>query len=71
MYRTANIQLKTEVEKLAEQAFHQHLISGYGDGEYPDEYQIVIQGKPKHFPLEYARSFLARLVRQHQQVSFG
>lgn len=63
---TAKIQLKNEVEQLAAEAFHRHLISGYGDGEYPDEYQIVMQGKPKHFPLEYARSFLARLVRQNQ-----
>ncbi len=60
--------LKEEVETLAAEAFHQHLISGYGDGEYPDEYQIVIQGRPKHFTLEYARSFLANLI---EHSSFG
>lgn len=54
--------LKEEVETLAAEAFHQHLISGYGDGEYPDEYQIVVQGKPRHFNLEYARSFLSNLI---------
>jgi hypothetical protein len=58
-------QLRAEVEKLAAEAFHQHLISGYGDGELPDEYQIVIQGKPRHYSLEYAHSLLANLV-EHQ-----
>ena len=57
-------QLKSQVEQLAAQAFHQHLISGYGDGEYPGEYQIVINGKPRHFPLEYAKSFLLELVER-------
>jgi hypothetical protein len=57
--------LRTEVEKLAAEAFHQHLISGYGDGESPDEYQIVIQGKPRHYSLEYAHSLLTNLV-EHQ-----
>lgn len=56
-------ELKEEVAALAAAAFHQHLISGYGDGESPDEYQIVIQGRPKHFLLEDARQFLARLMR--------
>ncbi|MCU0524817.1 MAG: hypothetical protein MUF72_08335 [Elainella sp. Prado103] len=58
-----NHQLKEEVAALAAAAFHQHLISGYGDGESPDEYQIVVQGKPKHFTLERARLFLAQLMQ--------
>lgn len=55
-------QLKQEVTALAATAFHQHLISGYGDGESPGEYQIVIQGKPRHFSLEYAHDFLEQLL---------
>lgn len=50
--------LREEVHRLAEEAFHQHLISGYGDGEYPDQFQIVDHGKPKHFPLQQAYTFL-------------
>lgn len=65
----AKDQLKYEVERLATEAFHQHLISGYGDGEYPDEYQLVIEGKPRHYPLEFARSLLVRLLKQHQPLS--
>lgn len=67
MNNPATSQLKHEIEELATAAFHQHLISGYGDGEYPDEYQIVIEGKPRHLPLESARSLLTRLLghRQH------
>jgi hypothetical protein len=57
-------QLKDEVEKLAAEAFQQHLISGYGDGEYPDEYQLVIDGKPRHYPLPDAHSLLADLIGQ-------
>jgi hypothetical protein len=56
--------LRNEVRQLAEVAFHQKLISGYGDSEYNNEYQIVYNGKPKHFPLEYARAFLGNLVEQ-------
>ncbi len=56
--------LRDEVEKLAEQAFHRKLISGYGDGPYHDEYQIVFKGKPRHVPLEYALSFLGNLIKQ-------
>ncbi|MFB2977888.1 hypothetical protein [Microseira sp. BLCC-F43] len=56
--------LRDEVHKLAEEAFHRNLISGYGDGEYGDEYQIVFQGKPRHLPLTDARSFLSNLIRQ-------
>lgn len=54
--------LRAEVHQLAEQAFHQGLISGYGDSEYPEEYQLVLEGKPRHFSLEYARSFLQELL---------
>ncbi|XGV95787.1 MAG: hypothetical protein ACAF41_23975 [Leptolyngbya sp. BL-A-14] len=57
-------QLRGEVHKLAEAAFHRHLISGHGDSEYPGEYQIVHQGKPKHFPLSRARAFLAKLMQR-------
>ena len=56
--------LRNEVEKLAEQAFHLKLISGYGDGPYGDEYQIVFKGKPRHMPLEHALSFLGNLIKQ-------
>lgn len=56
--------LRTEVEKLAEEAFHRKLISGYGDGQHSDEYQIVFKGKPRHLPLEHARSFLDKLITQ-------
>ncbi|MGQ4647552.1 hypothetical protein [Lyngbya aestuarii] len=54
--------LRDEVERLAEQAFHRKLISGYGDGEYSDEYQIVCDGKPRHYPLERARFILSKLI---------
>lgn len=54
--------LRNKVHDLAEQAFHRHLISGHGDSEYSDKYQIVHQGKPKHLPLEKAHSFLQNLV---------
>lgn len=56
--------LREEVHQLAEKAFHLNLISGYGDGEYSDEYQIVYQGKPRHLLLEKARSFLKNLIRK-------
>lgn len=56
--------LREEVHQLAEKAFHLNLISGYGDGEYRDEYQIVYQGKPRHLPLEKARSFLIKLIQK-------
>ncbi len=54
--------LRNEVQYLAEEAFHSKLISGYGDGPNSDEYQIVFQGKPRHLPLEEARSFLCSLL---------
>ncbi|HAA33240.1 MAG TPA: hypothetical protein DDW76_26030 [Cyanobacteria bacterium UBA11369] len=56
--------LRDQVHKLAEEAFHRNLISGYGDGEYGDEYQIVYQGKPRHLPLTHARLFLSNLIKQ-------
>lgn len=62
MNSSLNRELREQVNLLAEEAFHQHLISGYGDGEHPDEYQIVYQGKPRHFPLERAQSFLTSLL---------
>ncbi len=58
--------LRNEVHRLAERAFHRHLISGYGDSEDPDRFQIVYQGKPKHFPLQQAYAFLLRLVQRSQ-----
>lgn len=69
MNSTADPELKREVERLAEEAFHQHLISGYGDGERPNEYQIVYEGKPRHFPLEYTYSFLTQLLANHSELS--
>jgi hypothetical protein len=64
---TTKTQLRTEVRKLAEEAFHLKLISGYGDGQYSDEYQIVYNGKPKHFPLERARLFLRNLMATRRE----
>lgn len=57
-------QLRDEVHKIAEDAYQRHLISGYGDSEYADQYQIVWQGKPRHLSLEAARSLLNSLVQQ-------
>lgn len=54
--------LRDEVRELAEEAFQRKLISGYGDGQYSDEYQIVCDGRPKHFPLERARFILSNLI---------
>lgn len=56
--------LKDEVQKLAEEAFHKCLISGYGEGEYEQEYQIVYKGKPRHVSLEYAHAFLDDLLKK-------
>jgi hypothetical protein len=58
-----NTDLREEVHTLAEEAFHLHLISGYGDGEYEGEYQIVYKGKPRHLPLDRAKAFLADLIQ--------
>lgn len=54
--------LREEVHQLAEKAFHQKLISGFGESEYSYEYQIIYQGKPRHFSLEYAQAFLKSLI---------
>jgi hypothetical protein len=59
---TTETALRDEVRQLAEEAFQRKLISGYGDGQYRDEYQIVTNGKPRHFPLERARSLLKNLI---------
>ncbi len=58
--------LRSEVRQLAEKAFHLKLISGYGDGQYSDKYQIVYKGKPKHFTLERARFILKNLISSNQ-----
>jgi hypothetical protein len=62
MYSSTSAVLKNKIEKLAEKAFRQHLISGYGDSEFPNQYQIVYQGKPRHFPLDHALAFLKTLM---------
>ncbi|MBW4480445.1 MAG: hypothetical protein KME54_27310 [Tolypothrix brevis GSE-NOS-MK-07-07A] len=54
--------LRNEIRQLAEEAFHSKLISGYGDGADSDEFQILFEGKPRHFPLQEARSFLNDLL---------
>ncbi len=60
---TSTSDLREEVHALAEEAFHLHLISGYGDGEYDGEYQIVYKGKPRHLPLDRAKAFLVNLIQ--------
>ena len=57
-------ELREEVHELAENAFQRHLISGYGDSEYTNEYQIVLNGKPRHLSLDRARSLLNRLLQR-------
>ena len=59
--------LRTEVRQLAEEAFHQKLISGHGDGQNGNEYQIVFNGKPRHISLQYAYSFLADLLNHRDR----
>lgn len=76
MNSSSNIVLKNKVKNLANTAFHQHLISGYGDSEFPNQYQIVYQGKPRHFSLDYAFVFLRMLLdlnttRPVESISFG
>lgn len=56
--------LRDRVHQLAAEAFNKHLISGYGDGEYADEYQLFIEGKPKHYSLEAARRYLEEILAQ-------
>jgi hypothetical protein len=63
--------LRDEVRRLAEEAFQRKLISGYGDGQYSDEFQIVSNGKPKHFPLERARSLLKSLIASSQKNQYS
>ncbi|NJM70958.1 MAG: hypothetical protein HC862_12420 [Scytonema sp. RU_4_4] len=63
---SAEAVLTKEVQHLAEEAFHRKLISGYGEGPDNHEYQIVFQGKPRHFSLEQARSFLCDLLFEKQ-----
>ena len=70
MYSTKTA-LRDEVRRLAEEAFHLKLISGYGDGQYSDEYQIVSNGKPKHFPLERARLILKNLLASQQESYYS
>ncbi len=59
---SAEAALREEIRELAEEAFHEKLISGHGDGADMNEYQIVYQGKPRHLPLEQARFFLTNLL---------
>lgn len=54
--------LRNEVRHLADSAFRQKLISGHGDGEYSNKYQIIFQGRPRHYELEYARDYLKDLL---------
>ncbi|MGA7936775.1 MAG: hypothetical protein WCA35_24680 [Kovacikia sp.] len=65
---SSNAAFRDEIHKLAEDAFHLHLISGYGDSEYADQYQIVYQGKPRHLPLKQAYAFLSRLLKRSRPV---
>lgn len=61
--------LRDEVRSLAKEAFQHHLISGYGDGEYPDKFQIIYDGKTRHLALERARTFLSNLLNARPQPS--
>lgn len=61
-YSSNNVVLKDKIKNLADTAFHRHLISGYGESEFPNQYQIVYQGKPRHFSLDHAFAFLKMLV---------
>ena len=62
--KIAQTALRDQVHHLAEEAFHLKLISGYGDGQHSNEYQIVWNGKPR--PLERARTVLSNLIdRSH------
>ncbi len=58
--------LRNQVRHLAEEAFQHKLISGYGDGPNYKEFQIIFQGKPRHFSLEYAYFFLENLLFSSQ-----
>lgn len=65
MMSATKTELRSEVRQLADKAFHLKLISGYGDGQDSDEFQIVYQGKPKQFSLERARLILNDLLTNH------
>lgn len=64
---TTKATLRDEVRKLAEEAFHRKLISGYGDGQDSNEYQLVCDGKPKHFPLERTYFILSNLIANSRE----
>lgn len=68
---TTTTTLRDEVRRLAEEAFHLKLISGYGDGQYSEEYQIVTNGKPKHFTLECAYLLLKTLIANQHENHFS
>ncbi len=55
--------LRHEIRQLAEEAFHRKLISGYGDGQNNNEFQVVYNGKPRHLSLQEAYSFLNKLLK--------
>ncbi|MBV6624497.1 MAG: hypothetical protein KI793_16415 [Rivularia sp. (in: Bacteria)] len=55
--------LRDEIRRLADEAFHRKLISGFGDGPDNSEFQIVIEGKPRHLPLDEARVTLNKILR--------
>lgn len=61
--------LRSEVRQLARLAFQQHLISGYGDSEYADQFQIIAGGKTTHLPLEQIRTLLWHLLNWKACVS--
>jgi hypothetical protein len=67
----SNTAFKDEIHRLAEDAFHQHLISGYGDSEYADKYQIVYQGKPRHLTLRNAYAFLKELIGRSRPIQLS
>ena len=58
--------LRDEIRRLADEAFHRKLISGFGDGPDNNEFQVVIDGKPRHLPLDEARSVLNEMLRTNQ-----
>ncbi|MGF1478495.1 MAG: hypothetical protein ACFB4I_03260 [Cyanophyceae cyanobacterium] len=62
MIATTNTALREDVHQLAERAFKNNLISGYGDGQYQEEYQLVLHGKPRHYSLERAYLILRNLL---------
>lgn len=57
------VNIRDEIEHLAKEAFNRNLISGYGHGQYRNEYQIVCNGKPRHYPLEQARALLQQMIK--------